>query len=88
MEKGQRLKTTYILNDSRINLLKMLPNESSVEIEAPEMFKTFAFSKDARTEQQLDYLYFYTVIGSQSNVGRFYEAYCFEVRRYHHYGQP
>lgn len=68
MEKGQRLKVTNVLNDMKINLMKLLVSEQCVEIEVPEMFKTFAFSKDARTEQQLNYLNFYSVVNQATGV--------------------
>lgn len=68
MEKEQRLKVTNVLNDTKINLMKLIVNDQSVEIEVPELFKTFAFSKDSRTEQQLNYLNFYSVVNTVSDV--------------------
>lgn len=68
MEMGQRLKVTHVLNDSRINVLKLLVSQSKVEFEIPELLKTFTFSKDLRTDQQVNYLNYYSVVNQTTGV--------------------
>ena len=67
---------TNILNDLKVNLLKIVVNNSNVELETPELFRTFAFSKEFRNEAQIKYLNFYSIVGPKNFVSvQSYPAY-------------